>query len=87
MISKLNARNIISAIVSRATAVIRYGAGILNWIENVSEEDCESGKLQTMHGDHHLRINNDRIYMKIANGGRRLINVGALGAYWSRERN
>ena len=52
--SKLNARNIISAINSRTVSIVRYGAGIISWTKMELEElDRRTRKLMTMYGAHH----------------------------------
>ena len=74
--SKLNAGNIISAINSRAVAVVRYGAGIIKWKKDEMQElDRKTRKLLTMYGAHHPKADVDRLYMKRSDGGRGLIGV------------
>ena len=52
--SKLNARNIISAINSRTVSIVRYGAGIISWTKMELEElGRRTRKLMTMYGTHH----------------------------------
>ena len=47
--SKLNGRNIILAINSRAVSIVRYGAGIISWTKIELEEiDWRTRKLMTM---------------------------------------
>ena len=51
---KLNGRNIISAINSRAVSIVRYGAGIIKWTKNELEElDRKTKKLMSMYGAQH----------------------------------
>ena len=74
--SGLNGGNIITAINSRAVAIVRYGAGILKWTgAELNEMDRKTRKLMTLNGGHHPRADVDRLYMKRANGGRGLIGV------------
>ena len=74
--SKLNGGNVISAINSRAVAVVRYGAGIIKWTKLELEElDRKARKLTTMYGAHHPKGDVDRLYTKRASGGRGLIGV------------
>ena len=64
--SKLNGGNVISAINSRAVAVVRYGAGIIKWTKLELEElDRKTRKLMTIYGAHHPTVDVDRLYMKI----------------------
>ena len=74
--SKLNGKNIITSINSRAVSIIRYSAGVLNWpVAEVKELDRKTRKQLTMHGAHHPKANTDRLYMKRESGGRGLISV------------
>ena len=74
--SKLNGGNIISAINSRAVAVVRYGAGIIKWTKDEMQDlDRKTRKLLTLYGAHHPKADVDRLYMKRTNGGRGLIGV------------
>ena len=68
--SKLNGRNIISAINSR------YGAGIIKWTKNELEElDRKTRKLMSMYGAQHPKADVDRLYLKRRDGVRGLIGV------------
>ena len=63
--SKLNGRNIISAINSRAVSIVRYGAGIIKWTKNELEElDRKTRKLMTMYGAQNPKADVDRLYLK-----------------------
>ena len=74
--SKLNGRNVISAINSRAVAVVRYGAGIIKWTKLELEElDRKTRKLTTIYGAYHPKGDVDRLYMNRSLGGRGLIGV------------
>jgi hypothetical protein len=47
--SKLNARNIIKAIDSRAISIIRYGAGLIEWTkEELKEMDRKTREILTI---------------------------------------
>ena len=73
--SKLNARNIIQAINSRAVS-IRYGAGIIEWRKDeLKDIDAKTRKLITMHRSMHPQSDVDRLYWKRAEGGRGLKSV------------
>ena len=55
--SKLNGKNKIQAINSWAVALIRYGAGILDWtIEEMKKIDRETRKTMTMYGALHPKV-------------------------------
>ena len=74
--SKLNARNIISAINSRTVSIVRYGAGIISWTKMELEElDRRTRKLMTMYGAHHPKADVDRLYLQRCEGGRGLLGL------------
>lgn len=52
LVSKLNARNLISVINSLATTVVQYGAENLKWTEKINEMDGKSRKFLTVHANH-----------------------------------
>lgn len=52
--SKLNGKNKIQAINTRAVAVMRYGAGIIKWTDNeLRTLDRKTRKILTMYGAFH----------------------------------
>ena len=74
--SKLNGKNKIKAINTLAVALLRYGAGIINWkVEELKSLDRTTRKTLTMYGALHPRSDVDRLYVKRKEGGRGLINI------------
>ena len=74
--SKLNGKNKITAINAWAVAVLRYGAGILQWKEcRLKVADKKFGKTMTMYRALHPMRNVDRLYVKRKEGGRGLMIV------------
>ena len=74
--SKLNTRNIIQAINSRAVSLIRYGAGIIDWRKDeLKDTDRKTRKSFTMHRSMHPQSDVDRLYWKRTEGGRGLQSV------------
>ncbi len=74
--SKLNGGNIITAINSRAVAVVRYSAGIVKWTkEEMRKMDTKTRKLMTINRALHPQADVDRLYVKRSRGGRGLIGV------------
>ena len=59
-----------------AVAVVRYGAGILDWKDRELKcLDRGTRKLMTMHGAFHPKSDVDRLYLKRHDGGRELISI------------
>ena len=74
--SKLNGKNKIQAINTWAVALLRYGAGIINWkVAELKKIDRTTRKTLTMYGAFHLKSDVDRLYLKRKHGGRCLISV------------
>ena len=74
--SKLNGKNKIQAINTWAVALIRYGAGIIDWkVEELKKIDRTTRKTLTMYGAFHPKSDTDRLYLKRKEGGRGLISV------------
>ena len=74
--SKLNGRNIILAINSRAVSIARYEAGIISWTKMELEElDRSTRKLMTMYGAHHPIADVDRLYLQRCEGGRSFLGA------------
>ena len=74
--SKLNGRNVIKAINAWAVAVMRYGAGIVNWTQTELQTiDRKTRKKLSMYGDMHVRDSVDRLYCSRREGGRGLSGV------------
>ncbi|XP_063599498.1 uncharacterized protein LOC134775819 [Penaeus indicus] len=74
--SKLNGGNIITAINSRAVAVVRYSAGIVKWTkEEMRKMDRKTRKFLTINRCLHPQADVDRLYVKRSEGGRGLIGV------------
>ena len=60
--SKLNGGNFVSAINSRAVSTVRYGTGIISWTKMELEElDQRTRRLMTMYGEHHPKVDVERI--------------------------
>ena len=74
--SKLNGRNKITAMNTRAVAIFRYGAGILEWKGcELKSLDRTTRKTMTMYGAFHPKSDVDRLYLKRHEGGRGLISI------------
>ena len=74
--SKLNGKNVIVVINTRAVSVPRYGAGIINWTKAELESmDRKTRKRMTIYGMLHPKANMDRLYLPRGRGGRGLISV------------
>ena len=57
LISKLNGKNKIKVINSWAVAILRYGAGVLEWrVDELKELDKKNRKLQTMRKRLHQKL-------------------------------
>ena len=72
--SKLNGRNIISAINSRAVSIVIYEAGIIIWTK-MELEERETRTLMTMYEELHPKADVDRLYLQRCEGGRGLIGL------------
>lgn len=71
--SKLNARNVVITINSRAVSLTRYGSGIVDWTKaKLQEVDRKTREIFTMNRDLHPRSDVDRLYLKGVEGGRGL---------------
>ena len=69
--SKLNGRDKITTINTWTVAVVKYGAGILDWKDRVLK--CLGGgtrELMTMYGAFHPKSDVDRLYLKRHDGCR-----------------
>ena len=76
--SKLNGKNKIQAVNTWAVAILRYGAGIIDWKgDDLKQLDRSTRKTLTMYGAFHPRSDVDRLYVKRREGGRGLISVEA----------
>ena len=63
--SKLNGKNKIQAINTWVVALLRYGAGIVNWkVGELEKIDRTTRKTLTMYGALHPKSDIDRIYLK-----------------------
>ena len=71
--SKLNGKNKIEAINTWAVAIVRYGAGILEWrADELRALDRKTRKLLTMYKGLHPKSDCDRLYIARKVGGRGL---------------
>ena len=74
--SKLNGKNKIQAINTWAVALLRYGAGIINWkVDELKKMDRTMRKTLTMYEPLHPKSDIDRLYLKRKHGERRLISI------------
>ena len=74
--SKLNDKNKIQAINTWAVALLRYGAGIINWkVDELKIMDRTTRKTLTMYGALHPKSDIDRLCLKRKYGGRGLISI------------
>jgi len=74
--SKLNGKDIITAMNTWAVAIFRYGAGILDWKESeLKSVDRTTRKTMTIYGAFHPKSDVDRLYLKRHEGGRGLIGI------------
>ena len=79
--TELSAKNKIQAIGSLAVPVLRSSFGIVNWHqEELQKLDWKTRKLLTIHGQHHLKANVDRLYVPRKQGGRDLMHLEAAHA-------
>ena len=68
--------NTIHTISAKAVSIIRYGAGIVEWIKNeVKAIDRKKRKLRTMYRSLRSKADVDRLYWKRKNGGKGLISA------------
>ena len=76
MKSKLNGKNEIHGINTWAVALLRYGAGIINWkLDELKKMDRTMRKTLTMYGALHPKSDIDRLYLKRKHVGRGLISI------------
>ena len=74
--SRLNGRNLFSAINSWAVAVIRYSAAFVGWTQDEMKQlDRDTRKLLVKFGALHPKSNVLRVYIRRKNGGRGLIGI------------
>ena len=77
----LSAKNKIQATGSLAVPVLRHSFGIINWHqEELQKLDHITRKLLTIHGQHHPKVDVDRLYVPRKQGGRDLIQLEAAHA-------
>ena len=68
--------NTIHTISAKAVSIIRYGAGIVEWIKNeVKAIDRKKRKLRTIYRSLRSKADVDRLYWKRKNGGKGLISA------------
>ena len=76
----MNGKNKIQAINNLAVALLRYGAGIINWkVDELKKMDRTKKKILTMYGALHPKSDIDRLYLKRKRGGRGLISIKMCG--------
>jgi len=72
----LYSRNLITAINSCATSLLRYSAGLINWTQaEMHEMDIDIKKLMTIQGAFSMNGDVDWLYLSRKKGGRGLISV------------
>ena len=73
---KLNGKNKNQVINTWAVALLRYGAGIINWkVDELKKMDRTRRKTLAMYGTPHPKSDMDRLYLKRKHGGRGLISI------------
>ena len=74
--SKSNSKNKIQDINTWAVALVRNGAGIINWrVDELKKMDRTTRKTLKMYGALHPKSDIDRLYVKRKHGGRGLISI------------
>jgi hypothetical protein len=75
--TELSVKNKIQAIGSLAVPVLKYSFGIVNWHqEELQKLDRKTRKLVTIHGQHHPKVDVDRLYyVSRKQGGRGLMQL------------
>ena len=74
--TKLNGRNIVNGINTRAIPVLRYSAPFLGWAKTKLQSiNGKTRKLLTMHNGLHPRSDVDRLYIPRKVGERGLANA------------
>ena len=74
--SKLNGKNKIQAINTWAVALLRYGAGIINWkVDELKIMDRTTRKTLAIHRALHPKSYIERLYLKRKHGGKGLISI------------
>ena len=74
--SKLNGRNTIRAINSRAVSLVRYSAGILKWTKDkLKVMDRKTQKIMTMNRMYHPQNDTGRLYIPRMEGRRGLMSI------------
>ena len=72
----MNGKNKIQAINNLVVALLRYGAGIINWkVDELKKMDRTTKNTLTMYGALHPKSDIDRLYLKRKHGGRGLISI------------
>ena len=78
--TELSAKNKVQATGSLAVSVLRYSFGIVNWHQELQKLDRKTGKLLTIHGQHHPKADVDRLYVPRKQRGRGLMQLEAAHA-------
>ena len=74
--SKLNGRNTIRAINSRAVSLVRYSAGILKWTKDkLKVMGRKTRKIMTMNRMYHPQNDTGRLYIPRMEGRRGLMSI------------
>ena len=73
--TKLSGENVIKAINTWATALLRYSAAFLDWTKEEKQQlDRRTRKLLTIHKGLHPKSNVGRLYIPRKEGGRGLLS-------------
>ena len=74
--TKLNSRNLIKGINTRAVPLVRYSGHFLKWTrDELRQMERRTRKLMTMHEALHPRDDVDRLYVSRKEGGRGLASI------------
>ena len=77
-ISKLNAKNKITAFEALAVAILRYSFGSINWrLEEIKKIDRKTRTVLKVYKMHHPKADIGRLYVKMKGGGRGLLQIEA----------
>ena len=72
----MNGKNKIQPINTWVVALLRYGAGIINWkVDDLKKMDRTTRNTVTMYGALHPKSDIDRLYLKRKHGVRDLISI------------
>ena len=74
--TQLNSGNKVKAINIFAIPIMHYSAALLEWLSTeLNQLDVKFGKLLSMNGAHHLKVDVNRLYLPRHLGGRRFVSL------------